>query len=57
LAGLEAGRAARAAATAERRAALDEPNAMLPNAARQRLATHNGSRVTPLARRLRPHDQ
>ena len=55
-AGIEAGREARAAVTAELRAALDEPTATLLIAALQRLAAHNGGLTTLLARRLRPQD-
>ena len=53
-AGIEAGRAARAAVTAELRAALGEPAADTLVAALQRLAEHTGGLTALLARRLRP---
>ena len=55
-AGIEAGRAARAAVTAELRGVLGEPPAALLLAALQRLAEHNGGLTALLARRLRPQD-
>jgi DNA-binding MarR family transcriptional regulator len=55
-AGIEAGREARAAVTAELRAALDEPTATLLVGALQRLAEHIVVLSTLLARRLRPQD-
>ena len=53
-AGIEAGRAARAAVTAELRAALGEPAADTLVGALQRLAEHTGGLTALLARRLRP---
>ena len=53
-AGIEAGREARAAITAELRAVLGDPAADQLVAGLRQLATHNGGLATLLARRLRP---